>query len=133
MIINPAGARHQIEGNVIQMLSRTLKEDVSFNTQGVTDLEWGAYPIISFKEIPPIEVVLVERQSEPPLGSGESASVPAPAAIANALFDATGQRLRTVPFTPDKILHALQAGKTAAAASVRVEAHSAFEQSADMA
>jgi CO/xanthine dehydrogenase Mo-binding subunit len=118
MIINPAGARHQIEGNVIQMLSRTLKEDVSFDARGVTDLEWGAYPIISFKEIPPIDIVLVERPSEPPLGSGESASVPAPAAIANALFDATGQRLRTAPFTPERVLRALGAG-TAADTAIR--------------
>lgn len=109
MIINPAGARHQIAGNIIQMLSRSLKEDVTFNSLGVIDLEWGAYPIVSFTEIPPVDIVLVERPTEAPLGSGESASVPAPAAIANALFDATGRRFRAAPFTPDKIRHALRA------------------------
>ncbi|MDX3893426.1 xanthine dehydrogenase family protein molybdopterin-binding subunit [Pusillimonas sp.] len=113
MIVNPDGVRHQIRGNIIQMLSRTLKEEVAFNKRGVVDLEWGAYPIISFTDIPPIEVVLVDRQDEPPMGAGESSSVPAPAAIANALFDATGQRFRTAPFTPDKILQALE--KTGAA------------------
>lgn len=108
MVVNPDGVRHQIHGNIIQMLSRTLKEEVAFNAKGVVDLEWGAYPIISFTDIPPIEVVLLDRQSEPPMGAGESSSVPAPAAIANALFDATGQRFRSAPFTADKILRALE-------------------------
>lgn len=108
MVVNPDGVRHQIHGNVIQMLSRSLKEEVAFNAKGVVDAEWGAYPIISFTEIPPIEVVLLDRQSEPPMGAGESSSVPAPAAIANALFDATGVRLRTAPFTPERILEALK-------------------------
>lgn len=107
MVVNPDGVRHQIHGNIVQMLSRTLKEEVAFNSKGVVDLEWGAYPIISFSEIPPIEVLLLDRQDEPPMGAGESSSVPAPAAIANALFDATGQRFRHAPFTPDKVLRAL--------------------------
>src|SRR5690606_16603887 len=77
MVVNPDGVRHQIRGNIIQMLSRTLKEEVAFNAKGVVDLEWGAYPIIAFTEIPPIEVVLVDRQGEPPMGAGESSSVPA--------------------------------------------------------
>lgn len=108
MVVNPDGVRHQIQGNIIQMLSRTLKEEVAFNAKGVVDLEWGAYPIISFSDIPPIEVVLVDRQSEPPMGAGESSSVPAPAAIANALFDAVGVRFRAAPFTSDKVLQALE-------------------------
>jgi len=115
MVVNPDGVRHQIQGNIIQMLSRTLKEEVAFNARGVVDLEWGAYPIISFTDIPPIEVVQVQRQDQPPMGAGESSSVPAPAAIANALFDATGQRFRSAPFTPDKILRALEGAETAEA------------------
>lgn len=109
MMVNPDGVRHQIHGNVIQSLSRTLKEQVTFDRNGVTSLEWGAYPILSFTEVPPIEVVLMPRQDEPPLGAGESASVPSAAAIANALFDATGRRFRQPPFTAECVLRTLDA------------------------
>lgn len=115
-MVNPAGVRHQIHGNVIQSLSRTLYEQVSFNERGVVSAEWGAYPIIDFPRIPPIEVILMDRQSEAPMGSGESASVPCASAIANALFDATGCRFRRVPFTPDVIRAALAAVDEAALA-----------------
>lgn len=108
MVVNPDGVRHQIQGNVIQMLGRTLKERVSFDTQGVTALEWGAYPIATFTDVPKIDVLQMSRQGEPPMGSGESASVPAPAAIANALFDATGRRFYRAPFTPDVVLQVLR-------------------------
>src|SRR5690606_7633535 len=111
MVVNPDGVRHQVQGNVIQTVSRTLKEQVAFDEKGVVDLEWGAYPILNFTEIPPIEVVVVPRQDEPPMGSGESSSVPGPAAISNALFDATGIRFRSAPFTPDKVLSALKAAR----------------------
>jgi len=107
MVVNPAGVRHQIQGNVIQMLGRTLKEQVRFDARGVTALEWGAYPIATFADVPEIDVLQMPRQNEPPLGAGESASVPAPAAIANALFDATGRRFYQAPFTPDVVLAAL--------------------------
>ena len=103
MVVNPDGVRHQIEGNVIQSLSRVLKEQVVFNGQGVVDHEWGAYPILSFTEVPPIDVFLLLRQDQPPMGSGESASVPSAAAVSNALFDATATRFREVPFTPERI------------------------------
>ena len=109
MIVNPAGVRHQIHGNVIQSISRVLKEVVQFDERGVVDFEWGAYPIIDFTEVPEIEVVLMDRQNEPPMGSGESTSVPSGAAIANALYDATGVRFRDVPFTRDKIRAAISA------------------------
>jgi isoquinoline 1-oxidoreductase len=107
MMVNPDGVRHQIHGNVVQSLSRVLKEQVSFDCSGVTSREWGAYPLLTFPELPPIEVVLMPRQQELPLGAGESASVPSAAAIANALFDATGKRFRHPPFTPEKIVEAL--------------------------
>jgi CO/xanthine dehydrogenase Mo-binding subunit len=108
MMVNPDGVRHQIHGNVIQSLSRALKESVGFDDKGVTSLEWGAYPILGFKEVPTVDVVLMPRQDEPPMGAGESASVPGAAAIANALFDATGKRFRAPPFTPDRVLRVLR-------------------------
>jgi nicotinate dehydrogenase subunit B len=108
MMVNPDGVRHQIHGNVIQALSRALKESVSFDAKGVTSLEWGAYPILGFKDIPAIDVVMMPRQDEPPMGAGESASVPGAAAVANALFDATGQRFRAPPFTPERVMQVLR-------------------------
>lgn len=107
LTINPAGVRHQIHGNVIQSTSRALKERVSFDATAVTSREWGAYPILTFPEVPAIDVVLVARPHEPPLGVGESASVPSAAAIANAIFDATGVRFREAPFTPERVRAAL--------------------------
>src|SRR5690606_28014172 len=76
LVINPDGVRHQIHGNVIQSTSRTLKEEVSFDSKAVVSREWGGYPIITFPEVPKIDVLLVPRQDQPPLGVGESASVP---------------------------------------------------------
>jgi nicotinate dehydrogenase subunit B len=106
-MINPEGVRHQIHGNVIQSTSRALKEEVSFDRIGVASKEWGAYPLITFPEVPEIDVLMLPRQDQPPLGVGESASVPSAAAIANAIFDATGVRFREPPFTPERILSGL--------------------------
>ncbi len=108
LMINPDGVRHQIHGNVIQSVSRTLKEEVTFDSTGVTSREWGGYPIITFPEIPSIDVLMLPRNDQPPLGVGESASVPSAAAIANAIFDATGVRFRELPFTPERIKAGLQ-------------------------
>lgn len=107
MMVNPDGVRHQIHGNVLQTLSRMLKEEVRFVDGRVAAREWGAYPILGFAEVPPVEVLLMPRQDEPPLGAGESASVPGAAAVANALFDATGVRFRRPPFTRARIREAL--------------------------
>lgn len=107
-VINPAGVRHQIQGNVIQSLSRTLYESVAFDANGAVTSEWGGYPILRFKDLPPIDVVLVDRQDEEPLGSGESASLPCGPAIANALFDATNCRFYEAPFTPERVLAAIK-------------------------
>ncbi|WP_250516117.1 molybdopterin cofactor-binding domain-containing protein [Caballeronia sp. INDeC2] len=112
-MVNPDGVRHQIHGNVVQTLSRTLKERVRMSDGLVASREWGSYPLITFAELPAVDVVLMPRQGEPPLGSGESASVPGPAAIANALFDATGVRFYAPPFTPDAV-------------RARIEAHAAL-------
>jgi nicotinate dehydrogenase subunit B len=111
LMINPEGVRHQIHGNVIQSTSRALMEEVSFDRHAVTSREWGAYPIIKFPDIPRIDVLMLPRQDQPPLGVGESASVPSAAAIANAIFDATGVRFRELPFTPERILAGLRGEK----------------------
>src|SRR6202012_5337383 len=108
LMINPDGVRHQIHGNVIQSTSRALMEQVSFDRNAVTSREWGSYPIIKFPELPEIDVLMLPRQDQPPLGVGESASVPSAAAIANAIFDATGVRFREPPFTPERILRGLR-------------------------
>ena len=114
LMINPDGVRHQIHGNVIQSTSRALMEEVSFDRTSVTAREWGAYPIIKFPEVPEIDVLMLPRQDQPPLGVGESASVPSAAAIANAIFDATGVRFRELPFTPERILRGLRGEQQAA-------------------
>ena len=114
LMINPDGVRHQIHGNVIQSTSRALMEEVSFDRNAVTSREWGAYPIIKFPDIPKIDVLMLPRPDQPPLGVGESASVPSAAAIANAIFDATGVRFRELPFTPERILAELRGEQPAA-------------------
>lgn len=109
LVINPNGVKHQIHGNVIQSVSRALKESVMFDRMGVTSSEWGTYPILAFSEVPEIDVLVMPDNGNPPLGAGESASVPSAAAIANAIFDAAGIRLREVPFTPERVKAALAA------------------------
>jgi nicotinate dehydrogenase subunit B len=108
MMINPDGVRHQVHGNVVQALSRVLKEAVSFDARGVENREWGSYPLLGFTELPAIDVVLMPRQDEPPMGAGESASMPGAAAVANALYDATGVRFYAPPFSADKVRKALE-------------------------
>jgi nicotinate dehydrogenase subunit B len=108
LIVNPDGVRHQVHGNVIQSISRVLKEAVTFDRSGVTSLDWAAYPILTFPEVPEIETVLIDRPEQPALGVGEAASVPSAAAMANAVFDATGIRLREVPFTTSRVRAKLQ-------------------------
>src|SRR6202007_2288184 len=97
------GLRNQVEGNIVQTLSRTLHEEVKFDRSKVTSVDWSGYPILRFPEAPKIEVALIDRPDQPPYGAGEAASAPVAAALANAIFDATGVRLRTVPFTADRV------------------------------
>lgn len=106
-IINPAGVRAQIEGNMIQTTSRTLMEELTFDRQMVTSLDWASYPIIRFKDVPEVRIDLIDRPQEVPWGVGEPASGVVSAAISNAVFDATGVRLRSVPFKPEKLRAAL--------------------------
>ena len=112
LMINPAGVQHQVHGNVIQTTSRALNERVRTDpaTNVVATREWGSYPILSFRDVPVIEVVTMPRDDDPPLGAGESSSVPGTAAIANAIFDATGVRFRQPPFTPEVVRAALHRG-----------------------
>ena len=107
-MVNPDGVRHQVHGNVIQATSRALMEYSTFDRSGVTSLEWGGYPILGFPQVPKITALLLDRPGTPPLGAGEATSVPSAAAIANALHDATGVRFLRPPFTPERVLAALQ-------------------------
>jgi CO/xanthine dehydrogenase Mo-binding subunit len=107
-IINPDGLRHAIEGNVVQGISRTLWEEVKFDSKSVTSVDWLTYPILDITETPEtIDVVLINHPEIAPSGAGEPSTRPVAAAIANAIFDATGVRIRRVPFSPDRVKAAL--------------------------
>jgi len=109
-VINPKGLEMQIEGGIIQSTSWTLMEAVSFDRTRVTSRDWESYPILTFPEVPKIEVYLIDRPDEKPLGSGEASSAPAGAAIANAVSNALGRRVRNLPLDPGWIRKAT--GKT---------------------
>jgi CO/xanthine dehydrogenase Mo-binding subunit len=107
-IVNPDGLVRVIEAGIMQGISRTLWEEVKFNNKNVTSVDWQSYPIIDITEAPEvIDVVLIDRPEIPPSGAGEPAIRPVAAAIANAVFDATGVRIRRVPFSPDNVKSAL--------------------------
>jgi nicotinate dehydrogenase subunit B len=108
-IINPDGVRNQIEGNVIQTVSRTLLEQVRYDRSHVTSLDWLTYPILTFPDVPDIDIDLIDRPNEKPWGVGEPSSAIVSAALSNAVFDAIGVRLRSVPFSPEKTLAAINA------------------------
>ena len=107
LVVNPNALRNQIEGGIIQGLSRALHEEVQFDEARVTSVDWASYPILRFPEVPDIDVILIERPEETLWGAGEASTVPVAAALGNAIFDATGVRLRRVPFTPDRVKAAL--------------------------
>ena len=111
-IINPDGVRAQIEGNVLQTLSRVLMEEIKFDRSKVTSVDWASYPIMRFTETPQLEIELIDRPTEPPLGAGEAACAPVGAALGNAVFDATGIRLRELPMTPERVKAALAGRST---------------------
>jgi CO/xanthine dehydrogenase Mo-binding subunit len=103
LVVNPDGLRNQVEGNIMQTLSRTLHEEVTFDKSRVTSVDWARYPLLTFPEAPVVQVALIDRPEQPAYGAGEAASAPVAAALANAIFDATGVRLRTVPFTAERV------------------------------
>ncbi len=109
LVVNPDGLKNQIEGNVIQSLSRTLLEEVTFDSARVTSLDWQGYPILRFEDIPDrIDIVLVNNRPEyPSFGGGEPSTNPTAAAVSNAVFDATGVRLRQTPFRPERVKAAI--------------------------
>jgi CO/xanthine dehydrogenase Mo-binding subunit len=107
-IINPKGLQDCIEGNVIQGISRTLWEETTFDNKSVTSVDWLTYPILDITDMPEkIDFVLIDKPDQPPTGAGEPSIRPVAAAIANAVFDATGVRIRRVPFSPDRVKQAL--------------------------
>jgi CO/xanthine dehydrogenase Mo-binding subunit len=108
-IINPDGLKNQIEGNVMQTVSRTLIEELKFDRSRVTSLDWASYPILKFPQMPEIAIELIDRPNEKPWGAGEPSAAVIPAAISNAVFDATGVRLRSIPYTPTRVKAAMQA------------------------
>jgi nicotinate dehydrogenase subunit B len=108
-IINPDGLRNQIEGNVVQTVSRSVVEKLLFSRSAVTSLNWGSYPILTFPNVPEVVIDLIDRPTEVPWGAGEPTTSVVPSAIANAIYDATGARLRSVPFRPPTVLAALSA------------------------
>ncbi len=109
LVVNPDGIRNQVEGNVIQSISRTLHEEVTFDRSHVTSRDWVGYPILRFSEVPDsIEVVIVNNDPKYPMhGAGEPATCPTAAVISNAVYDAVGIRLRELPFRPDRMKAAL--------------------------
>ncbi len=109
LIVNPDGLKNQIEGNILQGVSRALLEEVQFDSTGQKNLDWKSYPVIRFEQTPDVEILLINRPEMQPLGGGEPSIVPITAAIANAIFDATGARMRRVPFTPERVLGAMKA------------------------
>ena len=109
-VINPDAVKLQVEGSILQTLSRTLFEEVVFDKARVTSLDWASYPILTFPDAPEIAVEVIDRPKEPPLGAGEASATPVPGALANAIFDAVGVRMRIVPITPQRVKEALARG-----------------------
>jgi CO/xanthine dehydrogenase Mo-binding subunit len=109
-IVHPEGLSNQLAGALTQSASWTLREQVTFDAHGITSVDWASYPILKLPEAPEVETVLLNRPGEPYLGVGEGAQGPAPAAIANAVYDAVGVRLRQIPFTQERVKAALEAG-----------------------
>jgi CO/xanthine dehydrogenase Mo-binding subunit len=106
--VNPDGMRNQVEGGIIQSLSWTLYESVGFDRTRITSQDWASYPMLRFANLPDsVEVHVIDRPGQPFLGTGEAAQGPAAAALANGLADATGVRMREIPFTPQRIKQAL--------------------------
>ena len=108
-MVAPDNIANQIEGGIIQSASWTLKEEVKFDETSILSTDWASYPILTFNEVPPIEIALIDRPGQPYLGTGETSQVPTGAAIANAVFDAIGARVTQLPLTPERVKAAMEA------------------------
>jgi len=107
LIINPDGLTNQMEGGIIQSVSWTLKEEVRFDKNAILTRDWASYPILTMPEVPKVEIELINRPNERPLGSGEGSQGPAVAAVVNAFANATGKRVRDLPLHPARVKAAL--------------------------
>jgi CO/xanthine dehydrogenase Mo-binding subunit/aerobic-type carbon monoxide dehydrogenase small subunit (CoxS/CutS family) len=119
-VVSPGGLRNQLEGGVLQGLSRALYEHVSFDRGGIRSRDWTSYPVLRFSGVPAIDVTLVDRRRHAPLGAGEASTPPLPAALANAVDDAVGVRMRDLPITPARLQQRLASMTDAETARVRL-------------
>jgi CO/xanthine dehydrogenase Mo-binding subunit len=106
LVVNPDGAKNQLEGGIVQAVGLTLKEQVGFDRREITSRDWSGYPILAFPEVPNVELILMER-SDPSLGAGEGSLPPTSAALAKAFAHVTGRRLRELSMTPERVKAAL--------------------------
>jgi nicotinate dehydrogenase subunit B len=113
MAVSPDGIVNQTEGGIVQATGWTLKEHVTYDDTRVTSLGWDSYPSITFSEVPEVDVTLIDRPEEPPLGVGEAFAGPVSAAIANAIYDATSVRLRDLPLTRERLVAAMEGNAAA--------------------
>jgi nicotinate dehydrogenase subunit B len=113
LTVNPMGVENQMEGSMVMNVSRALLEEVAFNTHRVTSLDWVTYPILRFKDAPQVTTIIVNRPEIQMAGAGDHVMAHVPAAIANAFFDATGVRIRSVPMTPVRVRATLKAAGVA--------------------
>ena len=108
MIVNPETLRHVIDRQLVYGTSRTMFEELRFDENMVTSVDWNSYPVLHMESVPDsIEIHLIDRPDFLPSGAAEMALGLVPAAVGNAVFDATGIRLRRVPFTPERVAEAL--------------------------
>ena len=107
-MINPNGVENQIQGGAIQTVSRVLMEEVQWSGSEIKSVDWASYPIIRFNEVPKVHTVMIDQPGTPSWGAGEQTPTTIPAAIANAIYNAIGVRMRTVPFTPESVKQAMK-------------------------
>jgi CO/xanthine dehydrogenase Mo-binding subunit len=107
-MINPDGVENQIQGGAIQTVSRVLMEEVQWSGSEIKSVDWASYPIIRFNEVPKVHTVMIDQPGTPSWGAGEQTPTTIPAAIANAIYNAIGVRMRTVPFTPVSVKQAMK-------------------------
>jgi nicotinate dehydrogenase subunit B len=111
LTVNPKACLMGIEAGIVQTVSRTLLEQVDYTTEKITSVDWDTYPILTFSGAPKVETQIIERADLPATGVGEAHCCPVAAAVGNAFFDATGVRLHTIPFRPDRVRLALKLGR----------------------